>query len=112
LNSLTDCNILENVNSSFHITYDEIKKGTQTYVKIRTSTCDICDKPERIHFQIDNIIDGDEQASSRINQLINDNWKDIYDDVKDDYLQLANELLVKLMTVFFSKFSLEEAFDN
>ncbi|CAH1371388.1 unnamed protein product, partial [Tenebrio molitor] len=52
----------ENVNSSFHITYDEIKKGTQTYVKIRTSTCDICDKPERIHFQIDNIIDGDEEA--------------------------------------------------
>jgi hypothetical protein len=57
------------------------------------------DKPKRIQFQIDNIIDGDEEASSRINQLINDNWKDIYDDVKDDYLQLVNELLVKLMTV-------------
>ncbi|XP_064214568.1 uncharacterized protein LOC659327 [Tribolium castaneum] len=100
--------IFKHFNVTLYVPYDEITKRNKTYGHV--TSCEIDGKPESIHFQLDNLFNGDEEAGKRVNQLLNDNWSELYDDIKDDYLKMGKQMLIQLLNGFFSKLSLEEAF--
>jgi hypothetical protein len=67
--------------------------------------------PELISFSFENLFDGNKELGDNTNQVLNDNWKEVFDDVKNGYSEVFSQILIKLYDNFFSKVSLEEAFD-
>jgi hypothetical protein len=67
--------------------------------------------PELISFNFENLFDGNKELGDNTNQVLNDNWKEVFDDVKSGYSEVFSQILIKLYDSFFSKVSLEEAFD-
>ena len=94
---------------SIYITYDEVVKNNKTYMKL--TTCKVDGKPENLRFRIDNLFDGDEEAGRRMNEIVNENWSVLYDDIKNEYLDIPGQMLATILTGFFSRVSLEEMFD-
>jgi hypothetical protein len=99
----------ENVTLSGLFDYEEETKEGKTFINFVSSKIDV--DPELASFKFENLFDGDKQLEEHFNRVINDNWKGIFDEIKDDYVDVVNRILVQLLNNFFSKVSLEEAFD-
>ncbi|KAJ3618218.1 hypothetical protein MTP99_006239 [Tenebrio molitor] len=91
------------------LTYEEVKKKGKTFMKFVKS--DMKMTPGKMHFRFDNLFDGDKTLGDNINQVLNDNWEVVYQDVEDPYTELVNRIWLSLLNGFFSKVSIEEAFD-
>jgi hypothetical protein len=74
-------------------------------------SCNVTLNPELISFNFENLFDGNKELGDNTNQVLNDNWKEVFDDVKSGYSEVFSQILIKLYDSFFSKVSLEEAFD-
>jgi hypothetical protein len=99
----------ENLKSSGLFDYEEkIKKG-KTFIKVVSSNLTM--DPELVSCNFEHLFDGDKELGDNINRVLNDNWKEVFDDLKDDYIKVVDKILVQLLNNFFSKVSVEEAFD-
>jgi hypothetical protein len=99
----------ENHNVSALFDYEEKMKKGKTFIKIISSNVSM--DPEFVSYNFENLFNGDKQLGDNINRVLNDNWKQVFDEVKDDYIEVINRILVQLLNNFFSKVSLEDAFD-
>lgn len=81
------------------------KKG-KTHVKLDELNVEL--KPETAKFHFDNLFDGDEQLGDRMNKLINDSWKDLYDEVKDGYNGMLAALVKNVADTVFNKVPLDD----
>jgi hypothetical protein len=99
----------ENLNVSALFDYEEKMKKGKTFIKIISSNVSM--DPEFVSYNFENLFNGDKQLGDNINRVLNDNWKQVFDEVKDDYIEVINRILVQLLNNFFSKVSLEDAFD-
>jgi hypothetical protein len=89
--------------------YEEVRKNGKTYARFVKSDLDM--SPGLIHFNFDNLFNGDKALGDSINKVMNENWKEVFEDVKSDYTETVNRILLSLLNGFFSKVSIEEAFD-
>ncbi|RZC41113.1 JHBP domain containing protein [Asbolus verrucosus] len=89
--------------------YEEVAKNGKTYFKFVSSNLNM--DPGLMVFNFENLFNGDKQLGDNINKVINDNWREIYEDVKEEYTELINRILLGLLENFFNKVSIEEAFD-
>ncbi|KAH0812333.1 hypothetical protein GEV33_010458 [Tenebrio molitor] len=101
--------VLKNLKVTALFNYEEKMKKGKTHIKIISSKVNL--DPELVSYNFENLFNGDKQLGDNINRVINDNWKEVFDDVKDGYVEVINRILVQLLNNFFSKVSLEEAFD-
>ncbi|CAH1371389.1 unnamed protein product [Tenebrio molitor] len=101
--------ILKNLHIRHPFEYEEIKRKNKTYIKILS--CNVTLTPELMSFNFENLFDGNKELGDNTNQVLNDNWKEVFDDVKNGYSEVFSQILIKLYDNFFSKVSLEEAFD-
>mgnify|MGYP005984196957 CR=1 FL=1 len=62
-----------------------MKKRNKTYVKAVTGRFD--GKPEFLSMQFDSPEKGDQELIDRVTKAINDNWNDLFDDVKGLYFE-------------------------
>jgi hypothetical protein len=46
-----------------------------------------------------------------INQVLNDNWEAVFEDLEGAYTELVNKITLNVFNGFTSKVSIEEAFD-
>ncbi|KAF2900831.1 hypothetical protein ILUMI_05370 [Ignelater luminosus] len=81
------------------------KKG-KTHVKLGELKVDL--KPENAKFHFDNLFDGDKQLSDQMNKLINDSWKDLYEEVKDGYNDMLAGLVKNVADTVFNKVPYDE----
>lgn len=88
--------------------YEEFKKNGKTHIKMVSSEMDI--EPGHVEFHFEQLLDQD-GFSQNINKVLNDNWKEVFDDVKPSYVEVVSKIIVRLLNGFFSKVSLEEALD-
>ncbi|CAH1382308.1 unnamed protein product [Tenebrio molitor] len=88
--------------------YEQFKKNGKTHIKMVTSEMDI--EPGHVEFHFEQLLDQD-GFSQNINKVLNDNWKEAFDDVKPSYVEVVSKIIVRLLNGFFSKVSLEEALD-
>ena len=100
---------LGNLKANMTAHYEEKKKNGKTYIKVVSAPLKMI--PGLIQFQHDNLFDGDKTLGDNINQVMNDNWQAVYKDIEDGYTQVVQKITVNLFNNFFSKLSLEEAFD-
>jgi hypothetical protein len=57
------------------------------------------------------IVDVVGRMGDNVNQVLNDNWREVFDDVIQDYIEVFNKILIAVFNNLFSKVSLEDAFD-
>ncbi|RZC37203.1 JHBP domain containing protein [Asbolus verrucosus] len=100
----------ENLKADCLLGYEEVKRRDKTHIRFVSSKLDI--DPSLMSFEFENLFDGERELGDNINKVLNDNWKEVFADVKNDYIELVNQILLGLMNKFFDKVSLEEAFDN
>ncbi|KAJ3618228.1 hypothetical protein MTP99_006249 [Tenebrio molitor] len=101
--------VLENMKVSGLFDYEEKMKKGKTFFRFVSS--DIHVDPGLAWFNFENLFNGDKQLGDNVNQVINDNWKEVFDDVKSSYIQVINRVCTELLNNFFGKVSVEEAFD-
>ncbi|EFA04828.1 protein takeout [Tribolium castaneum] len=101
--------VLKNVKTVCRLHYDEVKNNGKTYMKFTKSELDI--EPDFVSFNFENLFNGDKALGDNVNKVLNENWRDVFHDVKDDHIQVVNKILLSLMNNFFAKVSIEEAFD-
>ncbi|KAJ3618237.1 hypothetical protein MTP99_006258 [Tenebrio molitor] len=101
--------VLDNLQVVNLLGYEEVRKNDKTYARFVKSDLDM--SPGLIHFNFDNLFNGDKALGDSINKVMNENWKEVFEDVKSDYTETVNRILLSLLNGFFSKVSIEEAFD-
>lgn len=74
-------------------------------------SCRVMMEPEMVSYNFGNLFNGDKQLGDNLNRMLNENWKEVLDDVKKDYNNIFEKILLLLCGNFFSKVSMEEAFD-
>lgn len=67
--------------------------------------------PEAVTFNFENLFNGDKRLGDNINKVLNENWKEVYADVESGYKDAIGVIILQLLNSFFSKLSVEEAFD-
>ncbi|XP_044261043.1 protein takeout-like [Tribolium madens] len=101
--------VLENLDVDLVFHFEEYKKNDKTFIKITSNELKL--EPGHVTFNFDNLFDGDKRLGDNINHVLNDNWKEVFDDVKAGYIEVISQILMTLFTNFFAKVSLEEALD-
>lgn len=90
------------------ITFEEETKNDKSYFKIISYTLSI--EPNGAHYHFDNLFNGDKQLSANILKTLNDNWKEIYDDVKEGYQNAYAEIFKTMASGLFSNVPIQEIF--
>jgi hypothetical protein len=91
------------------LSFEEVRKSGKTHIKFVKSELEM--DPSLVHYNFENLFNGDKVLSDNINGVLNDNWKEVFDEMKKDYTETVNRILIGLMNGFFAKVSIEEAFD-
>ncbi|XP_068900652.1 protein takeout-like isoform X1 [Tenebrio molitor] len=99
-------------NMKYFITFnlEEYQKDGAKHFKITDSKLVI--DPELIIFQFDNLFDGDENLGKNINQVFNDNWKEVFEDVKPSYEAAFGTIFTAMFNNLLEKVSISELFDE
>jgi hypothetical protein len=99
----------EDARISGYLDYEEDKRNGKTHLKFidHHLALDV----GHVYFHFDNLFDGQKELGDNINKILNDNWRDVFDDVKEGYVQVVNTIIQSLLTNFWQKVSLEDALD-
>ncbi|KAJ3650895.1 hypothetical protein Zmor_016970 [Zophobas morio] len=101
--------ILTNVKAKLHLDYEQVKKNGKTFMHGTSIKLDL--DPETISYHFENLFNGDKQLGDNINAVLNENSKEVFQDVKSGYENGIAMVLLQIINNLFSKLSMEEAFD-
>ena len=99
---------LGNMKISGFLPYQEVKRSGKTYLSFDSHnvTFDV----GSVYFHFDNLFNGDRGLGDSLNKVLNDNWKQVFDDVKPNYSKVMDDIIQSLLNQFFGRVSLEDAF--
>nr|CAD7396621.1 unnamed protein product [Timema cristinae] len=88
--------------------FEEVKKNGLTYIALKNSHVDINFGQANIH--LENLFNGDKLLGDNMNTFLNENWRDVVDDVGPAFTQSLAELMGNIFSGVFGLVSVEEAF--
>ncbi|KAI4454462.1 hypothetical protein MML48_9g00001492 [Holotrichia oblita] len=100
--------ILYNSSLTHNLTMEKYTKKDKTYLKMVNYLVTIT--PEKMHYQFDNLFDGDERLGSQINKVLNENWDSVYNDVRQGYENSFGLIFKGLADSLFSRVPYNEIF--
>lgn len=68
--------------------------------------------PSLVTFNFDNLFDGDENLGNNINKVVNDNWKEVFGDVKSNYEEAFATIIQSLFNNLLGKVPIAELFNQ
>lgn len=91
-----------------HLDAEEILKKNIKYFNVTgvTLKADI----SRLVLQFDNLFNGNKELGDNINQVLNDNWKELYNDLGRNYEELFESVYRDYFGKVFSKISSDVLF--
>ena len=92
-----------------HFDYEEVPKNGKTYVHFTTNKVTL--DPDFVSFNFENLFNGDKQLGDGINKVLNENYREVYADVKSGYEEGLGLVVQQIINNMFSKVSMEEALD-
>lgn len=92
-----------------YLEYKEVMRKQKTFLRIVKHKLDL--KPEHCSFDFIGLFNGDKTLGNNLNNILNDNWKDVYEEMKPSFEEALGLMLQSILNEFFAKLSLEEAFD-
>lgn len=66
--------------------------------------------PERVYFQYDNLFNGDETLGPNMNKFMNDNWKEIFNEMKGPFEESFGLIFLDITNRVFSRVPIDEIF--
>lgn len=67
-------------------------------------------RPEKVIFKFDNLFDGDERLGTEINKVLNDNWDEVFTDVREGYEKSFGIIFHGLAKRVFSRVPIKDIF--
>lgn len=86
------------------------QKNGDTYLKVTKFVMN-CD-PELVVFDFVNLFNGNKQLGDNVNRVLNDNWKEIYDELEREYMGTVSTALLKLSNKLFEKIPIKYIFSD
>lgn len=101
-------NTLYNISGTFGAKCERYTKKNQTYFRITNFSFSI--KPEKIHFDFENIIDGNELLSKEVVKTLNENSEIVYADVGPAFNQVMATVWKETINQVFVRIPENELF--
>ena len=101
--------LVANFRSKHRSFYDEVVRNDKTYYT--TASVEMYSDAEHAHFYFDNLFGGNKELGDNVNSVINDNWKQVLDELNPVYNEIVEKVLTGMMEKVWMKVSLEELFD-
>ncbi|XP_063930450.1 protein takeout-like [Zophobas morio] len=103
---------IEMHNLSLHLTFslEEYEKNGKTHYKVVDNKLILM--PQLMKFRMDNLFDGDKILGDNINQVLNDNWSEVFAEVKPNYEEAFGKIFTAIFENVLKKVSKTELFGN
>ncbi|CAG9815031.1 unnamed protein product [Phaedon cochleariae] len=103
------CNVtLVNTKINHTISAQSFDKKGKTYWKITDYTVTL--RPDKVTFKFDNLFNGDQRLGDEINKVLNDNWSELFTDVRGGYEESFGLIFQGLADRVFSRVALKDIF--
>lgn len=66
--------------------------------------------PKRINFKLDNLFNGDKALGDNMNVFLNDNWKDIFTEIRGSIENAFRGVVFKVIAKVFTKYPYDKYF--
>ncbi|KAJ3617950.1 hypothetical protein MTP99_005991 [Tenebrio molitor] len=99
-----------NSKNSLTFKFEEYVKKGQKYMKVVESKFKWT--PEKLVVKLENLFGDDKALNDNINQVFNDNWKELNDDVGPSYDEAFGKIFGSIANDFFGRISTSELFGD
>ncbi|XP_063696583.1 protein takeout-like [Culicoides brevitarsis] len=100
---------IDNVNLRVKFKPKVIEKNGKTY--IQTDKFKLTFDTSRLYLQLDNLFNGDKALGDNMNVFLNENWKDILDELKPAVIEAFSQIFASVINTIFSKLSYDDVFE-
>lgn len=90
--------------------FEEGTKNDELHFEIESYKISV--SPSGAQYDFDNLFNGDKQLAANILKVMNDNWKEIFDDVKEGLESSYSEIFKAVASRLFNAVPLHEIFLN
>lgn len=87
---------------------EQFEKKGKTYWAFKEYTITL--RPEKVIFKFDNLFDGDQRLGDEILKVLNDNWSEVFADVRPGYEKGIGMIFFGLANRVFTRVPLDEIF--
>lgn len=87
----------------FSFTGKPLEKDDGTYIDIQDFDLQIVD-PKKMIFKVDNLFNGDKALGDNMNLFLNENWKEIFDEVNESLNKAYRGVVENIVKSVFSKY--------
>lgn len=103
------CNVtLVNTKINHTLYCEPFEKKGKTYYNVKEYTVTL--RPEKVIFKFDNLFDGDERLGAEINKVLNENWDEVFTDVREGYEKSFGLIFHGLANRVFTRVALKDIF--
>lgn len=88
-----------------------VKKNGKKYYNVISSVFDIVHS-DNIHFDFQNLFNGNKELGDNILKVMNDNWEQVFDELGIGYEKAVAAATRAIANQVFSKISISELFDD
>ncbi|XP_015598844.1 protein takeout [Cephus cinctus] len=104
-----NCNIsLANPEAKVELTGKEVTKDGVSYVIFTGLNFDL--NPQRVEMHFDNLFNGDKTLGDNMNRFLNENWKEVYSELKSPIEKAFGITILEVTNRIFSKVPAETIF--
>lgn len=86
--------------AKFHGT--PFEKDGETYMKIEQIEMEV--KPRLLVMNIENLFNGDKELGENMNRVLNENWKDLYNEIRPQFSKAFGGLIRKVFNQVFATY--------
>ena len=87
-----------------------VEKNGKKYIQTEKFQLDF--EPSRLHMNLENLFNGNKALGDNMNQFLNQNWKEIYAELKPAVTFAVEEILKGIINRIFLKIPYKEIFLN
>ncbi|XP_044260730.1 protein takeout-like isoform X2 [Tribolium madens] len=101
--------IFEKIKYFFDFWLEEYTRGGRKYYRVVRNR--LVMEPELIKFKFDNLFNGDKELGDKINQVFNDNSKEVFGDVKSSYEEAFGQIFTNIFNRLLARVSIVDLFE-
>ncbi|KYB27014.1 uncharacterized protein LOC103313373 [Tribolium castaneum] len=101
--------IFENMKYFFEFWLQEYTRDGQKHYKVVQNRLVL--EPDLIKFKFDNLFDGDKDLSDKVNQVFNDNSKEVFGDVKPSYESAFGHIFANIFNRLLARVPIVDLFE-
>ncbi|KAJ3618506.1 hypothetical protein MTP99_006486 [Tenebrio molitor] len=98
--------IMKNMHGKLTFTFEEYEKKGEKHLKIIEGKLKM--QPESVHFNFENLFNGDKALGDNINKVMNENWEEVFSDVKSSYEDAFGQIVTGLFNGLLAKVPISE----